>query len=127
MIVTLKREAKNLHGDLEGIYVLRTEIINGKSHWVHESGFYAIWYGKQPSVWVVGDLNDLGSPTGWIISYDDVASPQEATTWEYYIDDNIEFVESNDILVDALPGTGTSLIGRFLGPRKNCVNRNSYY
>ena len=119
MIVTLKREPKNLQTNLEGIYVLRTEIINGKSHWVHESELTAIWNGNNETspFWMIGDLSDLGgSEIARVISADDVASPQEATTWQLRIDGS--FVESNDILVDSFPGTGTSLIERFLGTKK---------
>ena len=121
LIVRLKGIVLKFYSKFEGIYVLRTEIVNDHSHWVHESGLFAIWtYYEEgrPYEWIVGDLKDLGRENGVIITNDDVASPQLATTWNYYNIERKKFFASENIFVDLVPGTGFPLIRWFLGPRK---------
>ena len=91
MIVTLKGKAKDAQSSVAGIYVRQPKPINGKPQWLQTSGSNAIW--KKPGIWAIG------SHGGDILSFDDVYSPQEATTWQYF--DGKEFIASDDILVVA--------------------------
>ena len=100
MIVTLKGKAKDAQSSVAGIYVRQPKPINGKPQWLQTSGSNAIW--KKPGIWAIG------SHGGDILSFDDVYSPQEATTWQYF--DGKDFVVSDDIMVDTFVEAGTCTI-----------------
>ena len=52
--------------------------------------------------WIIGSQDAIGQTyVPSILSFDDVDSPQEATTWQYY--DGKMFIPIDDILVE--PGT----------------------
>ena len=99
MIVTLKGEAKNALYSLAGIYVLGTDLVNGKSHWLQDSGSNSIWYDDKKGTWNIAAQDYLGSEKANIYSHNDVSGPQVATTWHYYVG----WTTSDDILVE--PGT----------------------
>ena len=102
LTVTIKGEAKELKvsSGVPGIYVLGPNSINGKSHWLQESGSNAIWYGKYG--WSIGSQNAMvSSRLASMISFEYVASPQLATTWEYF--DGSKFSQLEHVLVE--PGT----------------------
>ena len=101
LTVTIEGEAKEfkVSSKLLGIYVLGPTSINGKSHWRQESGSNAIWYGEQG--WVIGPQDASHYISSSFISFDDVASPQLATTWTYF--DGSEIIQLKDVLVE--PGT----------------------
>ena len=107
MIVTLKGEAKDAHSGMAGIYILGPNMVNGKSHWLQNPGTNAIWYTKEKRHWHIADQVHLGNDRAWIFSSEDVAGPQEATTWEYYDD---KWIISDDILVDTYAEPGMSYI-----------------
>ena len=84
LVVTLKGEAKEARSIMAGIYVLGHTPVNDRSHWLQvPGGLNAIWYNKQLKSWSVGSKGDLGSSRAGLVSYGDVAGPQEATTWQY--------------------------------------------
>ena len=102
LIVTLKGQSKDAQSSLAGIYVLEPNPINDKPHWLQNSGSEAIWYNKyikDIGIWAIGSR---------IISFDDVSSPQEATTWQYF--DGKDFVVSDDIMVDTFVEAGTCIL-----------------
>ena len=103
--VTLKGEAKVAQSSKAGIYTLGPDLVNGKSHWLQDPGSNAIWYDKRFENWKIG--SNLGSSSASIISYDDVAGPQVATTWKYYNKEWIAFLPSDDIFVDTFVEPGT--------------------
>ena len=103
MTVELKGEAKDAQGTRAGFYILGPNSVNGRSHWLQDSGTNAIWYHKKNGKWKIGKQDDIGSSTAGILTSEDVAGPQEATTWKYHSGD--EFIVSDDILVDTFkPG-----------------------
>ena len=102
LTVTIKGETKELKvsSGVQGIYVLGPNSINGKSYWLQESGSNAIWYGILG--WGIGSKDAMvSSRLASIISSKYVASPQLATTWQYF--DGSKFTQLEDVLVE--PGT----------------------
>ena len=102
LTVTIKGKAKDtqVSNGVPGIYVLGPNSINGKSHWLQESGSNAIWYGILG--WGIGSKDAMvSSRLASIISSKYVASPQLATTWQYF--DGSKFTQLEDVLVE--PGT----------------------
>ena len=97
MTVELKGEAKDHQGSRAGIYILGPNEVNGKSHWLQDSGANAIWYDKPNGNWKIGMQKNIGSDVSGIKTSQDVAGPQEATTWRYAGD--TEWITSDDILV----------------------------
>ena len=101
LTVKIKGEAKELKisSGVPGIYVLGLNSINGKLHWLQESGSNAIWYGK--CGWNIGSQDEIGSDFGAIATPERVGSPQLATTWFYH--DGSKISQLEDVLVE--PGT----------------------
>ena len=108
LIVKLKGQYKDAQSSLAGIYVLEPNPINDKSHWLQNSGSKAIWYNKEFRIWAIGSQENLGSYTANFVSFEDVSSPQEATTWQYF--DGKHYVVSDVIMVDTFVEAGTCTI-----------------
>ena len=107
LVVTLKGEAKKAQSSRAGIYVLATEMVNGKSHWLQDTGDSAIWYDKENKDWNIGLQNEVGSPIpAGLYTNEDVAGPQKATTWKY-LDDGKWLTSDNGTSVDTFVETGT--------------------
>ena len=103
MVVTANGEAKDTQSNKAGIYVLGPNPVNSKPHWLQNTGTHAIWYNEEKEIWAIGLQKSLGSNKAWIYSSDDVASPQEATTWIYY---DKKWITSDDVLVDTFVEPG---------------------
>ena len=99
MTVELKREAKDAQSNRAGIYVLGPNKVNGKSHWLQDSGPNAFWYEKETGNWAIGLQDDIGSKKACIYTPEDVTGPQKAKEWKYR--GNGKWLKSDDILVDA--------------------------
>ena len=97
MIVELKGRPKSAQGTRAGFYILGPNEVNGKSHWLQDSGTNAIWYDKANGNWNIGDQDNIGSTVSSIYTSEDVAGPQEAKTWQYISDG--KWIISDDILV----------------------------
>ena len=108
LIVTLKGKASQNSSSSAGLYILGPNLINNKSHWLQSSDSNAIWYNKEIEIWAIGSQDNLGSINATILSTEEVSSPQEATTWEYF--DGNKFIKSVDILVDIVDESGTLMI-----------------
>ena len=103
LTVELKGEAQNAQGTRAGLYILGPNEVNGKSHWLQDSGANALWYDNKNGDWNIGTKDKIGSTTSGIYTSEDVAGPQEATTWKY--NSGGKFIVSDDILVDTFkPG-----------------------
>ena len=102
MIVTLEGEAKDAHSSSAGKYILGPDPVNGKPHWLQDQGSKAIWHFKDDEAWVIGLKEDLGSILALIASFDEVASPQEATSWQY--NDGKEWIKTSDDVLVFIPG-----------------------
>ena len=100
----LKGEAKALHSSKAGLYILGSNEVDGKSHWLQDSGTNAIWYDKKNGNWDIGDQENIGSNIAGIHTSQDVAGPQEATTWKYHSGGD-KWIISDDISIDTFgPG-----------------------
>ena len=109
LTVELKGKPKDLQGTRAGLYILGPNEVNGKSHWLQDSGANALWYDKANGDWNIGDQENIGSTKSSIHTSEDVAGPQEATTWKYF--SGSKFIVSDDILVDTFkPGMYTNRV-----------------
>ena len=104
LIVTLKGEVKDAQPNIAGTYVLEPKLENGKSHWLQHTGTNAIWWYKKNKFWAIGPQDNRTIVS--IISFDNVASPEEATTWQY-VDALEKLIISDNILVDTFVEKGT--------------------
>ena len=106
LTVELKGEAKDAQSKKAGIYTLGPNTVDGKVHWLKDSGKRAIWYNKHTGYWNIGSQDEMGKKNAkaGIYTAEDVAAPQEATTWQYT--SGGKWIMSEDILVDTFePGT----------------------
>ena len=95
LVVKLIGGAKDAQSSMAGTYILGPDKVNQRSHWLQDPGTNAIWYYK--GNWNIADHRYLGNSQAWIFSPEDVAGPQEATTWKYY---NRKWIRSKDIFVE---------------------------
>ena len=112
LIVTLKGEANKAQSSKAGIYILGPKPVNGKSHWLQDSGTNSIWLyinDINKGYWHIGPQDDLGTDIAGIVSYENVASPLKASTWHY---SNNGRTKSDDISVDTFvePGKVPTII-----------------
>ena len=107
LTVELKGEAKDAQSKKAGIYSLGPNTVDGKLHWLQDSGTSAIWYNKHTGYWNIGSQDVIGkekASVGIYTAANVAASPQEATTWHYT--SGGKWITSEDILVDTFePGT----------------------
>ena len=106
MTVQLKSYAQTLVPKMAGLYILGPNEVNGKSHWLQDSGSNAIWYDKPNGDWKIGHQDGIGNSSAPISIYttEDVAGPQEAKEWKYL--KGGKWITSDDILVNTFePGT----------------------
>ena len=100
MTVELKGKAKDAQGSRAGLYILGPNEVNGKSHWLQDSGINAIWYDKANGDWNIGSQEGIGgSKNIGLYTTEDVAGPQEAQVWKY-AKDGKWITSEEDILVD---------------------------
>ena len=97
MHVILHGDAKKDKASKEGIYILQTNLVNEKPHWLQENGGSAIWADENVK-WSIGYKINLGGIPCGIYSPDNVENPLQALTWKYAINDN-KWIESKDIVV----------------------------
>ena len=78
---------------LNGQYSLGSSDVHGKQHWVSQDGSKAMWF--QGEVWIVGEMNQLGSDEGDLILEDDeVQCPNQSTEeWEFREDGSFHDAE----------------------------------
>ena len=104
LAVELKGEVKGGRSSLAGIYSLGPNTVNGKSHWLQDSGKHAIWYYETAENWNIASQEYIGGPKANIFSPEGLADTQDAKEWKYHND--IKWIASDDILVVAYePGT----------------------
>ena len=96
MTVKINGDAKG-QSTRAGLYILGPNEVNGKSHWLQDSGINAIWYDKPNGNWKIGIQKNIGSEVSGLKTSKDVAGPQEATIWKYTSGGN--WITSDDILV----------------------------
>ena len=96
LVVKLKGGAKDAQSSRAGTYILGPKTVNEKSYWLQDPGTNAIWYYKGD--WNIANHRYLGSHQASIYSSEDVAGPQEATTWQYY--NQRKWIISKDIFVE---------------------------
>ena len=104
--LTLKEEAFTTEclSNTPGIYIMQPNIKNGKSYWINKNGQKAIWYlpkglSKRGNRWIIGFREQIGKAFGNIASPDDVAEPQEATTWEFFDGTTIKSLSPGDVIL----------------------------
>ena len=107
LTVELKGDAKDAQSKKAGIYSLGPNTVDGKLHWLQDSGTSAIYYNKHTGYWNIGSQDGIGkslAPVSIYTAANVAASPQEATTWQYV--SGGKWKTSEDILVDTFkPGT----------------------
>ena len=114
LIVNLNGALKKSMDFLEGLYILESDVINGKPYWIQDKAYWikkrgmAIWYEKEDDFesWNIGDIEDIGSSTVFIYSSSYTVGPHETSTWNYFNndDDDDTSFETNDVIISPASG-----------------------
>ena len=98
-------------GFVSGLYILKSDQINGKPYWVQHKEYWiegrgmAIWNEGEFENWNIGDIGDLGSSTVFIYSSSYTVGPHETVTWNYFKNDDIDTsFETTDIIISPASG-----------------------
>ena len=100
LTVKTKGEFGVMWADCEGIYNLSPKLVNGKAHWLQESGPNAIWSDNYFKNWKIGHVSNLGGSKCKILTNRNTGRdlPTKAFPWKYYTK-NGGWTESEDIIV----------------------------
>ena len=86
---------------IRGIYILGSNLVNGKPYWIKEDESIALWYNIYDGNgnWSIGNPKDLGSSTSYYLysSIDESDVPINIISW-FYIDGD-ELIETNDVSI----------------------------
>ena len=82
--------------------------VNGKPSWRSQST--GIWYLPDRNVWMIGSLNDIGTPTGiWgIFTVGTLFGANENGKWNYFIEKTWKNLDANDFSIECIAGKGTN-------------------
>ena len=87
LVVQLRGRAETCQSTRAGTYILQSTDVNGKKHWLAENSNNAIWYlaesQSECARWRIGLKKNIGKDVGGLLSPDNTATPQKATTWKY--------------------------------------------
>ena len=97
----MKGAANDVHSSRGGIYILGSNQVNGKVHWIQEGGLNALWYDNKN--WKIGLIKNIGSGICGIYSKDNSVWPHENTSWKYMKDG--KWIETTDLIILSVPGT----------------------
>ena len=102
LIVNLSGALKKSMDFLEGLYILESDVINGKPYWIQDKAYWikkrgmAIWYEKEDDFesWNIGDIEDIGSSTVFIYSSSYTVGPHETLGYVKTLPISLFFVVS---------------------------------
>ena len=99
----MKNDIKEKQGSGAGRYE-RSSVVNGK--YSYKKYDKAIWLDNEQHSWMIGDLKDLGSTTGFLYARDDFGGVNdENNVWNYWNGDEWKTSGTNDVTVECTPGT----------------------
>ena len=113
LIVNLSGALKKSMDFLEGLYILESDVINGKPYWIQDKAYWnkergmAIWYEKEDGFesWNIGEIEDLGNSTVFLYSSSYTVGPHETSTWNYFVnDDDDTTFETTDVIISPSSG-----------------------
>ena len=84
LTLRLEGAAKEALSSRAGIYILQTNDVNGKEHWLQQGGSNALWYDPIFQNWKIAPKDALESSNSWIVTnVNNSTGPLEALTWKY--------------------------------------------
>ena len=85
--------------------LFRAKKVNGHTSWTSDQEtFAALWYDKKITDWKIGELKDLGTSRGGIVTANDNPkdcpwSKQNQGKWKYFNGSSWNYLNSNQITV----------------------------
>ena len=103
--ITLKNEVLTHHGKYHGIYE-RTELVNGKPCWTLNSE--AIWYNQDHNIWIIGNLDQIGTTKGHFFTTGTLFGANEDGKWKSFIEKKTRKIGKNDFSIERIARKGTN-------------------
>ena len=92
-------------GEFQGTYELSASV-NGKPSWRTQST--GIWYVQDLNVWMIGSLNDIGTPICAIFIAGTLFGANENGKWNYFIEKTWKKLDANDFSIECIDRKGTN-------------------
>lgn len=51
-----------------GLYVIQESLVNNHPYWLNNNGISAMWFFPKRQIWMIGDLAQLGTSAGGMMS-----------------------------------------------------------
>ena len=83
-----------------------SESVNGKPSWKSQST--AIWYIPDFELWTIGDLNNIGKPSGKFCTTGMLFGSNENGKWNSFIEKTWKKLDLNDFNIDCIAKKGTN-------------------
>ena len=91
---------------VEGLYILKKGLENGKNYWFHQGGYLAVWWEDDGDDWYVGLVSEIGQNRGYIYASNSVSWPtNHRKVWKYVKDDTfMEVTKADDVVFEDWSG-----------------------
>ena len=103
VLVTLQNEAKSTYGPREGIYTMKTDLLNGKIQYVSSKNKYALWYNTEELGWGIGHIDSVIKHKQYLITKEDPSAiykcPYDTSLKWMYAKPNYENYIGSDVNV----------------------------
>jgi hypothetical protein len=81
--------------------------VNGKPSWTSQSK--AIWYNQDHNLWLIGNLNQIGTTMGFFFTTGTLFGANENGKWNSIIEKTWKNPDKNDFTIECIARKGTNL------------------
>ena len=91
-------------GRFHGNYSMQPTLVNGRYHWLHENGQYAIWFHELHKFWLIGSVTILGTKKAAPICapiqfIDSLPHEVKCGKWRYYCKKKWHLAEQDEVSI----------------------------
>ena len=85
-----------------------SELVNGKPSWTLNSK--AIWYNQDHNLWLIGNLNQIGTTMGRFFTTGTLFGANKNGKWKSSIEKKWKKLDKNDFSIECIARKGTTII-----------------
>ena len=83
-----------------------SELVNGKPSWTLNSR--AIWYNQDHNLWLIGNLNQIGTTIGRFFTTGTLLGANKNGKWKSFIEKKWKKLDKNDFSIECIARKGTN-------------------